>query len=65
MERETVTHDEDPILTLTEAARQIGKHRTTIARWINDGIIKAGKHPSGVPGIRQSQVDQILSSFPI
>jgi predicted site-specific integrase-resolvase len=64
-QKPTVTHNEDPILTLSEAAKQIGRHRTTLARWINEGIVKAGKHPSGVPGIRQSQVDAILKNFPV
>ena len=63
MPTELPTHEEDPILTYSEAAEQIGKHRTTVARWVNEGLIKAGKHPSGLPGIRQSQVDKILACF--
>lgn len=59
------THAEDPILTIGEVAEMLGKHRNTISRWISDGIIAAGKHPSGVAGIRQSQVEKMLKSFPI
>lgn len=58
--------DEDPILTISEAALKLGKHRNTIARWCEEGVIKAGKHPLGrFRGIRQSQVDRLLKMIPV
>ena len=52
----------DPIITFAEAGRQIGKPRETIRRWVNDGLIPFVKHPSGLPGIRQSDFDRIYSA---
>ena len=56
---------DDPILTLTEAATRLGKHRSTISRWIKEGVVIGGKDPSGLPGIRESQVNRILREFPV
>ena len=57
------THKDDPILSYTEAGAMLGKHRTTIAKWVKDGLLKASRHPSGCPGVRQSQIEKILELF--
>ncbi|TWU22461.1 hypothetical protein Pla52o_35170 [Novipirellula galeiformis] len=57
------THKDDPILTYTEAGKMIGKHRSTVGRWVKDGLLKAARHPSGLPGIRKSEIDKILTVF--
>ncbi len=49
----------DPILTMAEAARQIGKHPSTVARWAQDGLLEVVTHPTGLDGIRQSHLDEI------
>ena len=53
-------HDEDPILTMSEASRRFGKAPATVARWIRDGLLEAIRLPSGLYGIRQSQVEKFL-----
>lgn len=54
------THKEDPMLTLSEVARQLGKHPSTIGRWVADGLLKAVPLPGGRLAIRKSQVNQFL-----
>lgn len=54
------THDDDPILTLTEAARQLGKSRPTVARWAEEGLIKTFTHGK-LPHVRQSEIDRLIS----
>lgn len=54
------SHEEDPILTYTEAARITGKHRSTIARWVADGLLRAGRFPSGLPCVRKSEIDKVF-----
>lgn len=54
------THEDDPILTISEVGRQVGKSHTTIARWVHDGLLKAIRMPSGLLGIRRSEVNAFL-----
>jgi len=54
------THAEDPILSLREAAEQFGKSSQTVGRWIHDGLLRVIRLPSGMPGVRQSDVDAFL-----
>lgn len=54
------THEDDPILTVTDVARQLGKSHTTISRWVNDGLLVAIRQPSGLWGIRRSEVNKFL-----
>lgn len=54
------THQDDPLLTITEVARQLGKSHTTIARWIQDGLLVAVMQPGGRVSVRKSQVNQFL-----
>ena len=54
------THEEDPILTLTEVARQLNKHPTTIKQWVIDGLLQAVQMPSGLYAVRKSEVNKFL-----
>lgn len=56
------THAEDPILSLHEVARQIGKSPQTIGRWVKDGLIAAIRMPNGFAGVRKSEVNKFLRS---
>ena len=60
-----VSHAEDPFLPLSAAARQIGKHPSTLKRWVLEGLIVAVQLPSGRFQIRQSQVDRYLGGSTI
>lgn len=57
-----VTHEDDPIITYAEAGRQLGKSRDTIRRWAMDGLLTVHKHASGLPGVRMSQIVQLLKA---
>lgn len=57
MTNESQPQTADPIITYAEAGRQVGKHRDTIRRWADRGLIEKTTHPSGKPGIRQSELD--------
>lgn len=50
---------DSPIITLSEAGRQIGKSSSTMSRWVQDGLIPSVRHPTGLPGIRQSDLDAL------
>jgi excisionase family DNA binding protein len=60
--QEPPTHEVDPLLNLSEVARQIGKSPQTIARWVQDGLLSAVRLPSGLMAVRKSQVNQFLGS---
>ena len=61
---EPLTHEQDPILSCGEVGRQLGKNRTTIWRWCNDGLLKAIRMPGkpGQVGVRKSEVNKILKA---
>ncbi|MFG0262871.1 MAG: helix-turn-helix transcriptional regulator [Novipirellula sp. JB048] len=59
-----LTHKEDPILTYTDAAKMLGKHRSTISRWVGDGLLTSLRMPSGLPGVRQSEIEKLLDYLP-
>lgn len=54
------THEQDAFLTPSEVGRQIGKHHTTIGRWIVDGLLKAVRMPNNKYVLRQSEVNKFL-----
>lgn len=60
LEAEPKTHQEDPILTLSEVGRQLGKSDMTIRRWVHDGLLQSIRMPSGLPGVRKSEVNKFL-----
>lgn len=56
------SHKEDPLLTLQEVARYVGKHRNTVKKWVETGVLRARKLPpvGGVPHVRQSDLNRFL-----
>lgn len=61
--RRPATHKEDPIISVREAAKLMGKSPQTVGRWIRDGLMRALRRPDDrVIGVRRSTVDAILSS---
>lgn len=50
------------ILNLTQVAERIGKHRNTIRRWIDDGLLPAVINPSGLIGVREEVLDQFYAN---
>jgi len=59
------THQEDPILSIPEVGRQLGKSPSTINRWCLDGLLKHLRMPNGMLGVRKSQVNKILAASEI
>jgi hypothetical protein len=57
-----VSHQDDPVISYAEAARHLGRHRSTIQRWAEDGLLVIYRHASGVPGVRMSQILQLLKA---
>lgn len=60
--KEPPTHQEDPLLSISEVGRQLGKSPQTIARWVLDGLLAAIRMPSGLMGVRKSEVNKFLGS---
>jgi excisionase family DNA binding protein len=54
------THAEDPILSASEVARQLGKVPQTILNWIKDGLLTAVRQPGGRLCVRKSEVNKFL-----
>lgn len=52
----------DPPLTLSEVGRMVGKHRETVRRWITDGLLTAVRLPTGLYGVRRSEVMKFLGA---
>jgi hypothetical protein len=60
-----LTHREDPLLSIKEAAAQLGVPYTTLHGWVTQigrRRLKHVKYPSGIRKIRQSVVNQILAA---
>lgn len=57
--KEQLTHEEDPFLTVTEVAKQLGVSHRTISRWLLDPDIDLHglRKPVGIC-VRQSVVDK-------
>lgn len=60
IEAPPVVETEAP-LTISEAARALGKNRNTVAGWIRDGLMAYIRLPSGLPAIPRSEVTKILT----
>lgn len=54
------THVEDPLLGFSEVARHLGKSHTTIARWVQDGLLTAVRQPGGRWAVRKSEINKFL-----
>lgn len=63
----TVVEDTPPAietgapLTISEAARALGKSPTTVARWITEGWLSYVKLPSGLVAVPRSEIDKALT----
>ena len=57
---DALSHEEDPLLNLSQVARLIGKHPSTVQRWARDGLLKVQRMPSNLPGVRRSEVNKFL-----
>lgn len=53
------THQEDPLLTLTEVAKRVGKTRPTVAQWVVDGLLECTMI-GRLPHVRESVLDKFL-----
>lgn len=52
----------DSILTMSECARRAGKSPQTIRRWIFDGLLQSVRHPTGLPGVRESEFNKFYGN---
>lgn len=59
------THQDDPILTPEEVGRRLGKTGVTIRKWIQDGLLESLPTPSGLRGVRTSEVNKFLGGSAI
>jgi hypothetical protein len=57
-----VTHEEDPLLTLAEAGRMVGKSPSAIKNWLRDGLLRATRDPTGLSRIRQSELERFYGA---
>ena len=53
------SNDEDPYMSLSEVARHVGKHPTTIMRWVADGLLEVVR-VGPLPKIRRSTLAKFL-----
>jgi hypothetical protein len=53
---EFVPHRDDPLLSMSEAGRLIGKSRTTIARLMDDEMLCSVKDARGLRRVRKSEL---------
>lgn len=49
------------MLTYSEAGRLVGKSHTTMRRWVNEGLLRAQRDPSGLSRIRRSELERFYS----
>jgi len=55
-------HAEDPMLSLAEAGRLVGRSAGSIKNWIKDGLLRAVRDPSGLSRIRQSELEKFYGA---
>lgn len=51
-----VPHEEDPMLSYSEAGRLVGRTGQTIKNWVTDGYVRAFRDPSGSHRVRKSEL---------
>ena len=51
---------DDPLLTLTDAAKQLQRAPSTIHRWVKEQTIETVPQPNGLHRIRQATIDKYL-----
>ncbi len=52
-------------LTIKQAAKALGKSRTTLHSWTKSGFIKHVKTGPTTIGYKQSEIDRILAGVPV
>ena len=57
------SHEEDPLMSLTQVAEFVGKTRTTINRWVQDGLFGEPVVMNGIPYIRESVLMAFLGAL--
>lgn len=57
------THKEDPILTMEEAGRRLGKDGQTVKRWCASGCLPYVMFPNKTFGVRESVVNSHLRTI--
>jgi excisionase family DNA binding protein len=60
----TYADDEDRLLPIGEAARQLGVSIDTIRRWEGEDKIHPIRTPGGQRRFRQSEIDRLLATGP-
>lgn len=53
-------HETDPLISLSEFARRINKHQSTVWRWARDGLFTTSRSPSGLQSVRTSVANTFL-----
>ena len=51
------------MLTITEAARELGVHQNTLRRWADAGLIPVTRLPSGYRRWSPEQIEQIKETM--
>lgn len=59
---DAVSHQEDPLLSFSEAGKMLGVTGMTIGRWVNDGLLNCVRLPSGLLKVRRSQCEAHLTA---
>jgi excisionase family DNA binding protein len=55
--------DNTPTVTLTEAAKRLGVSRTTISRYLDRGILKCVRLPTGVRRVTKESLAAALAGM--
>lgn len=59
------THKADPFLNIATVAEALGRHPTTVGRWVVEGAIRATRFPNGTWKIRKSDLELLLAGSSI
>ena len=54
--------EDDAPMNLSEIARACGKSPQTIKRWIMDGLLRGVRMPTGLYGVRKSELRKFLGA---
>ncbi len=54
--------ENDPYISVKEAAKMLGVSTATIRQWCDKGIIKCLRLPTGFRRIKRSEIEKILKS---
>ena len=51
-----VSHEDDPMLSYSEAGKLVGRTHTTIKNWVREGLLRSFRDPSGLHRVRKSEL---------